>query len=181
VRRFEASKHLVPTTNYFGRAIEMKLRLASVALCLGAVVLGANGSAFAAGGSGGGGGGATNCDTTPVLPTAAPAAGIIMRESFGAGPNVVRPTGGKGCNKPSHSHTALTGFWVEYPGSKNATWLTAPESVRTWRFCGGGDPNELPTPLQPTIANGDNTVLSILNGCAVSDWTDPQLPFDQAP
>ena len=178
----------------------MKLRLARVALCLGALVLGVNGSAFAAGGSGGGGGtggggtggggtggggggGATNCDTTPVLPTTAPAPDIIMRESFGEGwPNVVRPTGGKGCNKPDYVHTALTGFWVEYPGSKNATWLTAPETGRTWRFCAQTpDPNELPSPLQPVVTNGDGTATDIMNGCAISDWTDPSLPFDQVP
>jgi len=164
-----------------------------VALCLGALVLGVNGSALAAGGSGGGGGGtsgggggggggATNCDTTAVLPTTAPAAGIIMRESFGPGPNNVRPTGGKGCNKPDFTHTAITGFWVEYPGSQNATWLTAPESVRTWRFCAqSADPNELPSRLQPAVIAGDGTVAGIINGCVISDWTDPQLPFDQAP
>src|SRR5262245_49274363 len=175
----------------------MKLRLASVALCLGALVLGADGSAFAAGGSGGGGGtsgggtggtgggGGGTCDTTPVLPTTAPAPDIIMRDSFGQGRNSiapVRPTGGKGCNKPSYTHTAITGFWVEYPGSKNATWLTAPESVRTWRFCAQTpDPNELPSPLQPPVILGDGSVDGIFNGCVISDWTDPALPFDQVP
>ena len=171
----------------------MKLHLARVALCLGALALGANVSAFAAGGisggggtggggTGGGGGGGTTCDTTPVLPTSAPAADIIMRESFGPGPNNVRPTGGKGCNKADYVHTALTGFWVEYPGSKNATWLTAPESVRTWRFCvQSEDPNELPSPLQSAVIAGDGTPAGIMNGCAISDWTDPSLPFDQVP
>jgi hypothetical protein len=108
-----------------------------------------------------------------------------MRDSFGLGPNAnapVRPTGGKGCNKPDYIHTAITGFWVEYPGSKNATWLTAPESVRTWRFCvETPDPNELPSPLQPVLTNGDGTATDIMNGCIISDWTDPTLPFDQQP
>lgn len=157
----------------------MKLfQLAPIALALGALSL----PAFASGGTGGGGGTTTSCDTTPVLPTTAPEAGIIMRESFGGGPNNVRPTGGKGCNKPDFVHTALTGFWVEYPGSKNETWLTAPETGRTWRFCAQTpDPYELPSPLQPVITNGDGTVTDIMNGCAISDWTDPTLPFDQAP
>jgi hypothetical protein len=175
----------------------MNIRLASIALCLGALSLVFNGSASAAGGSGGGGtggggtggggtatgGGGTTCDTTPVLPTTAPAPDIIMRESFGQGwPNVVRPTGGKGCNKPDYTHTALTGFWLEYPGSKNETWLTAPEGVRTWRFCAQStDPNELPSPLQPAVVSGDGQFTDIMNGCAISDWTDPSLPFDQAP
>src|SRR5262249_19617988 len=85
-------------------------------------------------------------------------------------------------NKPSYTHTAITGFWVEYPGSKNATWLTAPESVRTWRFCAQTpDPNELPSPLQPPVILGDGSVDGIFNGCVISDWTDPALPFDQVP
>src|SRR5690349_3551895 len=164
-KRFASSKHLSISVQQLTRKVDqMKLRLASVAVCLGALALGINGTSFAAGGSGGGGtsggggGGGTTCDTTPVLPTEAPAPGIIMRESFGPGPNVVRPTGGKGCNKPDFVHTALTGFWIEYPGSKNATWLTAPESVRTWRFCAQStDPNELPSPLQPAVIAGDGT------------------------
>ena len=158
----------------------MNTRLASIALCLGGLSLVFSGSASAAGGSGGGGGGGggggTACDTTPVLPTISPAPDIFMRESFGMGPQY-RPTGGKGCNKPVFAHTSINGFWMEYPGNKNQVWLTAPETARTWRFCAQTpDPNELPTPLQPTIASGD-----LMNGCVISDWTDPSLPFDQAP
>ena len=152
----------------------MNIRPASIALCLGGLSLVFSGSGSAAGGSGGGGG--TACDTTPVLPTTSPAPDIFMRESFGMGPQY-RPTGGKGCNKPVFAHTSIAGFWMEYPGNKNQVWLTAPESGRTWRFCAQTpDPNELPTPLQPTIASGD-----LMNGCVISDWTDPTLPFDQAP
>jgi hypothetical protein len=156
----------------------MQPRSTFLALAVSAAFLAFTGSAVAAGGSGGGGGGST-CDTTAVLPTAAPAAGIIMRESFGPGllNSYVRPTGGKGCNKPVFASTPLSGFWLEYPGSKNEVWLAAPETGRTWRFCAQSiDPNELPSPLQPAVATGD-----VMNGCVISDWRDPSQPFDQAP
>ena len=40
----------------------------------------------------------------------------------------------------------------EYPGSKNTTWLAAPETGRTWRFCAQTeDPNELPSTLDNTV------------------------------
>jgi hypothetical protein len=150
----------------------MNLRLTPIALFLSTLSLAVSGSLYAAGGTGGGGGGGgggTACDTSSVLPTTAPEADIIMRESFGMGPNNSRPTGGKGCNKPDFVHTPLTGFWVEYPGSKNATWLTAPETGQTWRFCAQSqDPNELPSPLQIVTATGD-----LMNGCVASDWFDP--------
>ena len=147
----------------------MKLfQLAPIALCLGALSLPVAQPAFASGGTGGGGT-TTTCDTTPVLPTTAPAPGIIMRESFGPGAQVMRPTGGKGCNKPDYVHTPLSGFWNEYPGNKNTVWLAAPETGQTWRFCAQSvDPFELPSPLQPTTATGD-----VMNGCVISDWFDP--------
>ena len=132
----------------------MNIRLASLAVCTAALVLGTAASARAAGGG-------TTCDTTPVLPTTPPAPGVIMRESFGLG-NQARPAGGKGCLKFYGIHTALSGFWIEYPGSKNTTWLTAPETGPTWRVCQQtDDPNELPSPLQAQYGNG----------CIVSDWT----------
>jgi hypothetical protein len=153
----------------------MKLfKLASIALCLGAIFTSpaqASGGTGGGGGSGGGGGGGggTPCDTTPVLPTTAPAPDIFMRESFGMGANNVRPTGGKGCNKPDFVHTSITGFWMEYPGNKNTAWLTAPESQQTWRFCAQStDPYEQPSPLQPVLPAGD-----VMNGCVISDWFDP--------
>jgi hypothetical protein len=153
----------------------MKLfKLAPIALCLGAIF---TVPAYASGGSGGGGGGGgTACDTTPVLPSAAPSPEIFMRESFGMGAQS-RPTGGKGCNKPVFAGTALSGFWMEYPGSKNTPWLAAPETGRTWHFCASSvDPNELPSPLQPALAAGDT-----MNGCVISDWRDAAQPFDPAP
>src|SRR5690242_2361992 len=128
-------------------------KLASIALCLGA--LGAV-PAYASGGSGGGGGGGGGtggggtggggtCDTTPVLPTTAQAPNVILRESFGFGSNNLRPQGGKGCNKFVSAHTHLSGFWVEYPGSKNTAWL-ASAAGQSWDFCAASiDPNEGPS------------------------------------
>src|SRR5436305_114395 len=74
------------------------------------------------GGGGGGGGGVTTTTPSP-LPTAAPAPGILMRESFGPGPDLVRPAGGKGTLKPTSLHTTLNGFWVEYPGASATQWI----------------------------------------------------------
>jgi hypothetical protein len=63
-------------------------------------------------------------------------------------------------------HTPLTGFWVEYPGSKNTAWLAPAETTQTWRACGAtDDPYEMPSPIQATWGNG----------CIVSDWIDPVL------
>src|SRR4029077_13594155 len=106
------------------------------------------------GATGGGGGGAVAvCDTTPVLPTTAPEANIIMRDSFGFA-NLARPTGGKGCLKFYNVHNPLAGFWVEYPGSKNTAWLAPAETTQTWRACGAtDDPYEMPSPIQATWGN----------------------------
>ena len=57
-------------------------------------------------GGGGGGGGAGGVGTPPVgvLPTSAPAAGVVLRESFGPGPDLIfaRPQGGNQSQRPSH-------------------------------------------------------------------------------
>jgi hypothetical protein len=58
----------------------------------------APGGIDAKGGGGAGGGGGTVTAPNP-LPTAAPAPGILMRESFGPGPDHVRPAGGQGTHK----------------------------------------------------------------------------------
>jgi hypothetical protein len=139
----------------------------------------APGSSLHSGGSGsgggGGGGGGTKIDGTNILPTAAPAPGILVRESFGPGPDMLRPTGGKGEAKPAYAGTTLGGFWAEYPGSKNAAWITPPETGQTWKLCAGGDntgtenPWELPSPLQTTQS-----------GCVASIWTDAITTFPTA-
>src|SRR4051812_10781393 len=76
------------------------------------------------GGTGGGGGGGTPTPTpTPnPLPQDPPAPGVLYRESFGEA-DLYRPTGGKGDMRTTYLHTAIQGFWIEYPGSKNTNWI----------------------------------------------------------
>jgi hypothetical protein len=119
---------------------------------------------------GGGGGGGTPPPapgSTSPLPTTAPAPDILVRESFGLGPNVVRPAGGKGTLRSSYLHTTIGGFWVEWPGSKNNSWMT-PDGDQTWKFCGTNpSPYELPSPLQGDASNDYMNA-----GCASSEWFD---------
>lgn len=123
---------------------------------------------------GGSGGGSTRDVVGPSpLPTTAPAPDMIVRESFGPGPDLLRPAGGKGVLKSTYAHTTIGGFWVEWPGSKNAAWIT-PDGDQTWKFCGIGgylDPYELPSPLQPDEAT---------QGCVSSEWFDPVTAYPTA-
>lgn len=118
------------------------------------------------GGSGGGGGGVKPSPTpTPVvLPSTPPAPDVILRESFGLADGLLRPTGSKGTLKETYIHTSISGFWVEYPGSKDTAWIAPPEGGQTWRFCASSDnPYEtLFSPLQVVYGNG----------CLASQWTD---------
>ena len=114
-----------------------------------------------------GGGGTPVPGATNPLPTVAPAPDVLYRESFGAGPDVLRPKGGKGDMRSTFVHTTIGGFWVEWPGSKNTQWLT-PNGDQTWKFCGTNiGPYELPSPLQPSDAYA---------GCAASEWFDLPIP-----
>ncbi|HST50619.1 MAG TPA: hypothetical protein VLJ61_01310 [Pyrinomonadaceae bacterium] len=132
---------------------------------------GGGGGGGGANGGGGGGGGVKPAPTPipVVLPSTPPAPDVIMRESFGMGDDLLRPTGGKGELKATFTHTSISGFWVEYPGSKDAAWLAPPETGQTWRICASSpDPYEMFSPLQ--VANG--------NGCLASEWFDavPENP-----
>lgn len=120
-----------------------------------------------------GGGGGTPVVGTSPLPTTAPAPDILVRESFGPGPDNVRPAGGKGELRTTFLHTTIGGFWVEWPGSKNTAWLT-PDGDQTWKFCGLGgylDPYELPSPLQPNESS---------QGCVSSEWFDAVTQYPTA-
>jgi hypothetical protein len=129
----------------------------------------AGGLSLSKGGGGGGGGGDTKVDGSNFLPTTPPAPGILIRESFGPGPDIQRPAGDKGVMKATYTHTTLNGFWVEYPGSRSTRWLT-PETGQTWKFCGGSaDAYELPSPLQVSYS-----------GCAASEWFDPPTSYPTA-
>jgi hypothetical protein len=101
-----------------------------------------------------GGGGTPVPGASNPLPTAAPAPDILLRESFGPGPQGLRPKGGKGDMRSTFIGTTLGGFWVEWPGSKGNAWIT-PGGEATWKFTAAvqehdpvGNPYELPSPLE---------------------------------
>ncbi len=120
------------------------------------------------------GGGDTTTTLPNPLPTTAPAPDVLVRESFGMGPDIARPAGGKGVMRPDPLHTTIRNFWAEWPNSKNAIWMT-PDGDQTWKFAGTDpSPYELPSPLQGTEANHYLTA-----GCALSEWFD--LPVTQHP
>lgn len=96
-----------------------------------------------------GGGGTPVPGATNPLPTTAPAPDVLYRESFGPGPEQLRPKGGKGDMRSAFLHTTIGGFWVEWPGSRNTSWIGA-NGDQSWKFAGAdGNPYEMPSPLQP--------------------------------
>lgn len=104
-------------------------------------------------GSCSGGGGDPQPGANP-LPTSAPAPGVLVRESFGPGPQDLRPKGGKGDLRSAFIGTTLGGYWVEWPGSKATQWITSAGEA-TWKFTSSisvndpvGNPWELPSPLE---------------------------------
>lgn len=141
----------------------------------------AGGAAALKGGDSGGGGTCSGSCTggggTPVpgatnpLPTSAPAADIVYRESFGPGPADLRPKGGKGDMRSTFIGTTLGGFWVEWPGSKGNAWITN-SGEATWKFTsssnGGPNPNpyEMPSPLEVDLGYG------VIAGQVFSDVSD---------
>lgn len=122
--------------------------------------------------SAGRGGGTKDPTPTPTpfpqtnpLPQTAPAPDVVYRESFGEGPNVARPAGSKGILKETYTHTPISNFWIEYPGSKDTQWI-APSEGQTWRLCAASaNPFEMFSPIQMTFGN-------YMNGCVASEWTD---------
>lgn len=98
------------------------------------------------------------------LPQFPPSADIILRDSFGEGPEFLRPASGKGTLRNTSLGVSIGGFWLEYPGIKDNRWI-APDSGDTWRYCGTGpNPYELPSPLQTVFGFEQNTILcTILN------------------
>jgi len=104
------------------------------------------------------------------LPTTPPANDIVMRDSFGQGPEMMRPASGKGTLKQTSLGVSMGGFWLEYPGDKTNRWIT-PDSGDTWRFCGTGpNPYELYSPLQTVFGFEQNGFLcTLLNAQIVSN------------
>jgi hypothetical protein len=122
--------------------------------------------ALARGGGGGGGG----VPSPSVLPTTPPEPDVVLRESFGPGPDLLlaRPQGGNGGLRNVFAGTDLGGFWLEFPGSKSAAW-SSPSTGAHWIFAFASlDPFEaMASPLQPQP----------FNGIAFSDWADDVVAF----
>jgi hypothetical protein len=102
----------------------------SFSLIVAAVILLGIASVYAGGGSGGGGGGIVGPNP---LPQTAPAADVIYRESFGPAINQLRPVGTKGLLRSSGIHTAIQGYWMEFPGSPATQWISSDKSP-AWRY-----------------------------------------------
>ncbi len=125
-----------------------------------------------------GGGGTPVPGATNPLPTSAPAPDIVYRESFGPGPQGLRPKGGKGDMRSTFIGTTLGGFWTEWPGNKNNAWITN-SGEATWKFTASsnGGPNfntnELPSPLEVDLGFG---VIAGQVFSDVSDGTSGGLP-----
>src|SRR5256885_496171 len=125
------------------------------------------GGAGGGGAAGAGGGGAAKPPPAPgpanPLPTTAPAAGVIFRESFGPGADGIfsRPQGGSGNLRFVNAGTSLSGFWAEWPGSKSNTWAS-PNGAWIFAFASIDPFETLPTPIQP----------SPFDGIAFSDWAN---------
>ncbi|MFL5457968.1 MAG: hypothetical protein ACJ78X_16325 [Myxococcales bacterium] len=121
------------------------------------------------GGSGGGGsGGSGGTTAVNVLPTTPPAPDVVLRESFGMGDQFGgRPQGDKGDLRSPVSSPGLSGYWLEYPGSKNSPW-----SASRWMFasCSLNPYETLASPLE----NG------ISDGCLYSEWRDGVLAYADA-
>lgn len=112
-----------------------------------------------------GGGGTPVVGAVNPLPKVAPEPDVLVRESFGPGPQTLRPKGGKGDMRSSFVHTTIGGFWVEWPGNKNSAWITS-SGDQSWKFCGTAPtPYEMPSPLE-VDGNG---------GCAYSELFDLTL------
>ncbi len=87
------------------------------------------------------------------MPTAAPAPGVIYRESFGED-NQYRPTGGKGTLKYIALDQSINGFWAEWPGNKNVSWIDGDvgESWK-WAACSLND-TQMFSPIDVDPFNG---------------------------
>lgn len=137
-------------------------RLAAIIILLGLS------SVFAQ--KGGSGGGTISSNPLPQTP---PAPNIIMRDSFGQGPQMLRPASGNGTLKQTALGVSMGGFWLEYPGTKDNRWIT-PDSGDTWRYCGTGpNPYELPSPLQLVFGFEQNGFLCTLLNAPTSATVRP--------
>jgi hypothetical protein len=133
--------------------------------------------AAASGKNGGGGGAAPPPSAGNVVPGQA-----IIRESFGAGSDLMRPSGGNGTMKPVFIGTDISSFWSEAPGNATEIWA-APggKQVQTWFFTSSSvNPKEAPSPLDnASNSNGTLTVSAGAdNPAALLPFTPPAIPYE---
>lgn len=109
-----------------------------------------------------GGNGGTTKVTPPTaspLPQVAPEPGVLIHESFGWGSTNLRPVGSKGALSWIPEKPSLSGYWVEYPGSKTLAWQ-APDT-RHWKWAQVGgylDPYALHSVLDDLNAGAASSV-----------------------
>ena len=143
-------------------------RIARVTVLAGTLV-------YASGGGDGGGGGA------PAPSNVVPGQ-IIMRESFGMGANLARPSGGNGALKPVGVATDISSFWAELPGNNTEVWAApSGKQVQSWAFSSSSvNPKEAPSPLDnPFNSNGTMTVGSgTTNPAALLPFAPPAIAYE---
>jgi hypothetical protein len=146
---------------------------------LGALMMTAVVAAASGGGDGAGG-------VAPQPPANVTPGQLLLRESFGFGANLVRPTGGGGTMKPVGVATDISSFWAENPGNASEVW-TAPggKQVQAWAFSASSvNPKEAPSPLDNGLnSNGTLTVgaapaTGSTNPAALLPFAPPPIPYE---
>jgi len=108
--------------------------------------------------------GGTTTTVASILPTTAPAPGVLVYESFGLG-NDYRPYGDKGVMRQYTASSTLHDYYVEWSGNTRARWMT-PQGDQTWKFNASRDGYELPSPLE------NDSLVGKWGGASGARWTD---------
>jgi hypothetical protein len=161
---------------------------------------GGGGGGTSGGGGSGGGGGGGNLTTQDICALVAPGGTptmvvpgtVLIRDTFGLGPNFARPTGADGKleqtgDQPTgFNGNALGGFWAEQPCNNTVIWMTPPLRGSQTIVFGPAfpDPNEPPSPMLPaSLQNGavgwsasGETVLG--NPAALVPFQPPSIPYE---
>ncbi|MEQ1645025.1 MAG: hypothetical protein ABL959_16365 [Pyrinomonadaceae bacterium] len=116
-----------------------------------------------------------NFTAVAPLPQLAPMPDMLLRDSFGTGPEGMRPASGKGTLRDTYLGQSFGGFWLEFPGIKTNRWAT-PDSGDTWRFCGTAmNPHEFQSPLQIAFGYEQNTILCTALNAQISSTIRPAM------